>query len=301
MIDFDDIFIAQRKQNQIIREINPLGENGKSEWTKQLLLGMVSEIGEVMDRIDWKVHSPRNQRISVHNLKIEIVDLFKYVLSLAELWEMTPHELLSMTRDKTSEIALKMSEQMWRPKQLRPILVTDIDGTIADWKSSFMEFVREKGVSFQIDDSKPSMSIETEMGLQYVHYEDLKWEFETGGGYARLHPIPRAVNFIIEMQNSGADIVVFTARPSSNHKRIWWDSWTWLEQQGIFPSLLRIGSEDRISYAQDLREQGFDVKMVDDNPELTLRAVNSNIPVILRDTPYNQAISHDLVDRRFWE
>lgn len=295
---FDQVISAQRKFDEEVRQENPLmGEDDqlKINWTKQLLLGIVSESNEVLEQISWKVHTQTDNRIEQHNIHREIVDLFKYALSLANLWELDGQTLLQLALDKTEEMTIKRQMAKWRPQ--RDILLVDMDGTIADWRRSFINWLVDRGVSGMEIDPASSLSIEEDLGLKYDEYLRLKTAFESGGGYRKLVPIPTGLEYVKNKART-CDIVVFTARPNKEFRSIWWDSYQWLLEHGITPNLLKIGHEERIEYALWVKSLGLNVTLFDDNPTLALRAANSGIDVMLSPTPYNSNLVHPLI-RRF--
>lgn len=259
-----------------------------------MILGIVSEADELMEQINWKAHTNSVSRSEVGNIEIEIADLMKYVLSLAELWGMNSDTLAFAVMQKTEELFIKRTMNNWSPSK-KPILITDMDGTLADWRASFIRYVKDMGF-LPLEDTQENMSIETSLGITYDTYLKLKRDFESSGHYQQLLPIPEAIDFVRDSM-VGSDLVVFTARPAKTLKRIWWDSWLWLQSYGITPKILRIGNEERIEYALLQKSKGHEVLMFDDNPHLAFRAAMSDIDVILKTTPYNHHVQHKNIIR----
>lgn len=296
-VDFKRLFAWQRKENQTIRRNNPLGDNTVEEWTRQLLLGMSTEMSEMLSRIQWKVHVVDDKLISRDNVHREIIDLFKYVLSLAELWGMTAEDVLRMSGMKTRELKLKREFEAWEPGDT--VLLLDMDGTIADWRTTFIQWVSGRGYDCN-PDSGSQMAIEVDLGIPYDEYETLKWDFEAEGGYRTVAPIHENIHLVQEHIEAGYEIAVFTARPNDKFGRVWTDSYQWLVQHCTIPDYFAIGRDRRISFALRLKEKGTLVKMMDDDPTLAMRAAASGIQVYLIDQPYNQGIEHENIRRVMW-
>lgn len=274
-----------------------MGQNTQEEWTKQLLLGMITEITELLEQTRWKVHLHHVPKMDKRNILFEIVDLFKYVLSLSELWGFNSHDLLVATSQKTIELHLKSHMDNFAP--YKPVLITDMDGTLANWRATFVRLAKEYPdfVSEDWKDPEMSLNIERDMGIPYDRYIELKWLLESEGLYANLIPYPHRIQLVKEMSKTH-HVVCWTARPAKKFKRIWMDSWNWLTLYGIHPDKLQIGSEERIEFAIRVKNLGIPVVMLEDNPELASRAVNSGIEVILCSTVYNQHLQEGPLLRR---
>lgn len=290
---FQDLYADQRVYNQRIRGENP----DKSEWTQKYLLGMVSEIDEVLDGINWKIHRRDRKTVSIDNLALEFADLFKYVMSLFELWGICTDEVLEYVKQKSDAIKI-MYEMEYKPSPMNSkILICDLDGTIADWQTSFRKWLVTTG-KIDEDSFSPfrSLNQDVDMGVSYDVYEKWKLEFEETGGYRSLVPILDGMITVKRLKDSGVFLAVHTARPQARIKRIWMDTYYWLSSYGIEPDLLEIGSESRIVKALELKKNNS-VIMFEDNPELSVRAANSDIVVYMRDTEYNQGITHENIVR----
>jgi uncharacterized HAD superfamily protein len=258
---------------------------------------MVSEIDEVLDGINWKIHRRDRKTVSIDNLALEFADLFKYVMSLFELWGICTDEVLEYVKQKSDAIKI-MYEMEYKPSPMNSkILICDLDGTIADWQTSFRKWLVTTG-KIDEDSFSPfrSLNQDVDMGVSYDVYEKWKLEFEETGGYRSLVPILDGMITVKRLKDSGVFLAVHTARPQARIKRIWMDTYYWLSSYGIEPDLLEIGSESRIVKALELKKNNS-VIMFEDNPELSVRAANSDIVVYMRDTEYNQGITHENIVR----
>lgn len=245
----------------------------------------------MLREFNWKAHRKQSTAFVRDNMAIEIVDLLKFVMSLAEVWGITPDELLDWT-GKKSEMLDVLYQQENAPDPVgKHIVVCDLDGTIADWRSSFLHWAaKEKGVKLGLDPQE-TLSMDVDLGIQYERYLELKHEFEALGNYASLKPFYDGVITLRHLIGQGVQVHVFTARPVG-FKRTWMDSYQWLRKHQLDVSSLELGSESRIVRALRWLELGNKVVMFEDNPELMLRAAHSGIRVIARSTPYNHHLFH---------
>ena len=266
----------------------------REAWTQTYLMGIVSEIDEVLREMSWKLHRKQEElEPSSQNIGFELADITKYVLSLWLIWGFDADEIIDLCNKKSDLLETVWYEDRDIIEDGRLVVVTDIDGTLADWRKTFRNFL--EGADLEVNgDSEVSMSMEQELGLDYREYNILKNKFESEGGYSRLVPYRDAVNFLRDAASGEhrAYVVAFTARPFHVHKRIWYDTWEWIKAQSLPIKQLRSGADSRLMYAIGLMPT-HRVIVLDDNPELILRAAHSGLTVIARRHPYNEGISHE--------
>lgn len=286
------LWLAQRSYNDRIRREQIDAEDQRTYWSKQYLLGLVSEVDEVLNSMSWKRHRRQDPKLAQQNIGLEIADLLKYVISLAEIWDISPDRLVELALDKSDTLQRMLDmEQTPLPLSDARYLICDLDGTIADWRQSFIRWATDRGVYFRRPDPEETLMLDVDCGLPYDQYNELKQLFELEGGYANLIPYKDGVETVKAMQRDGVYLVVYTARPGQRLKQIWHETYFWLEKHGIRPDYLTIGAEARLIHTLSLWRRN-DVVMFEDNPELMLRAANSGIPVFARLKPYNAHAVH---------
>lgn len=292
----EDLWQKQRAYNKKIRDLEHT--NNKEYWTKQYLLGIVSEIDEVLQQVNWKIHR-KGKPTDRYNLGRELADITKYVWSLWELHDFTYSDMLEYVKEKTEELHLQwLQDFVWKIEPDCKVIITDIDGTLGDWRSAFINWLNEQKPETVIpQDAGKNMAIEIDIGIPYPEYMLWKEKFEAEGGYRLLEPYPDTKDFLKTCSESGIKIIAYTSRPADRYSRIWTDSWYWITKHEISVDELRIGSEERIARACSLRDQGHKVVMLEDDPSLALRAASTNITVFLRNQTYNEGVSHPNICR----
>jgi NTP pyrophosphatase (non-canonical NTP hydrolase) len=263
-------------------------------WMKQYLLGLVSEINEVLDEMNWKRHRRANKTVDKINLGRELADLTKYVLCMWEQSGFTADEMLEYCWDKTLELKEQYKQDfIYHTHKGVPVIITDIDGTIGDWRMAFRDWLVSQGIPVASDLAK-SLSIEVDLGMPYEQYLPLKEKFESTGGYTQLSAYPDALDFLQREFTNGVDIIAYTSRPAKQYSRIWSDTWAWLGINNLAECIceLRIGSDERIAHACRLQREGSRVLLLEDDPSLALRAANAGVPVVMRSQPYNAGMAH---------
>lgn len=292
----EEFWVEQKLYNTDIRNENDFSiDHPVTYWSKQYLLGLVSEIDEVLREINWKRHRKRQGvALSRENLALELSDLTKYVMSLWQLYDFSLWEMLDWINIKSYIMRTQWEMERAKPEPEQLIVICDIDGTLADWRWSFIQWLNNHyGYSLKEgDDPETTLLMDQDLHVPYTEYNRLKEEFENTGGYLTLQPYLDAVQAVRLLKAHGAFLVVFTARPTDRSKIIWWDTYQWLKSNFVIPHILEIGNENRILYGADLLKAGHKVVLFDDNPGNILRAANSGIKVWVKPKKYNQAIYH---------
>lgn len=261
-------------------------------WTEKYLLGLISEVNEILSDINWKRHQRRTEETNLYNLRYELADVFKYLMSLCQIWDISLYELLQASEEKTEYL-----EQRWRQEFEeipidRPILITDIDGTLGDWRAAFIKWCESSNIPPLMDDPVTSLLLDTDLAMRYSEYYILKEEFEKGGGYRTILPYHDAVSTMQALKaECDVYIIAHTARPQTRYHRIWYDTWTWLKDNAFPVDQLHMGSEFRLLQAIELSTTR-NVILWEDDPGLMLRAAHSGLKVFSRRHKYNEEILH---------
>jgi hypothetical protein len=286
---FYDIFQQQKRYNAKIR-----ARDGRSieEWTETYLIGLVSEIDDVLDSIRWKRHRKADTFFGrPKNLGNDFADLTKYIFSLWELWGFESDTVLKYVEEKNNIL-----DELYRQEfELIPtdklIVITDLDGTLGDWRKSFIKWSSDVyGIEIN-EDSSTSLQLDSDLAMHYPDYFRMKEEFESNGNYRYISLYPEVVEFLNWLREEfDAYIIAHTARPWQRYYRIWGDTWDWIVEKKLQIDQLRIGSDSRILLANKLG--GANVLMLEDDPGLMLRAAYSDINVVARSHPYNNGVEH---------
>lgn len=294
MTTFGEIFKQQTEYNSLIRSED---QRTTDEWTETYLLGIVSEIDDLLDRLQWKRHrKTENTNADIVNLGYDLADLTKFVLSLWEVWGFNHVDVLDYVQQK-SQILDELYKQEWAiiPTD-KLIIISDIDGTLGDWRASFINWASHKYKVDPIPDNSTSLQLDSDLAMHYSDYFRMKEEFESSGQYRYILTYEDSARFLHWMKTHfDAYLIAHTARPWRKYYRIWGDTWQWIVENDLPIDQLRVGSESRILLANDLG--GENVIMLEDDPGLMLRAALSGITVIARKHGYNSGVRHELIHK----
>ena len=93
MDKLDTIFEMQDTLNQRIGVVTEnLSDEEKTKWVLNYTRAMQQEIAELIDSVPWKWWA-KYQEFDEQNAKVEIVDLFHFLISLAQVMGMTPDDV----------------------------------------------------------------------------------------------------------------------------------------------------------------------------------------------------------------
>ena len=93
MDKLEKIFKMQDNLNQRIGvNTSGLDQEEKSKWVLNYTRAMQQEIAELIDSVPWKWWA-KYQEFDEQNAKVEIIDLFHFLISLAQVMGMTPEDV----------------------------------------------------------------------------------------------------------------------------------------------------------------------------------------------------------------
>ena len=102
MDKMEEIFNLQEKLNTRIGVIiNDMNDEDRAKWILNYIRAMQQELAELTDSVPWKWWA-KYQEFDKQNAKVEIVDLFHFLISLAQV--------MGMSADDVYEAYLKKNQ-----------------------------------------------------------------------------------------------------------------------------------------------------------------------------------------------
>ena len=93
MDKLDEIFDLQDALNKRIGvNTDSMSDKEKAEWVLKYTLAMQQEMAELVDSVPWKWWA-KYQHLDEQNAKVEVIDLFHFLISLAQVLGMTPEDV----------------------------------------------------------------------------------------------------------------------------------------------------------------------------------------------------------------
>lgn len=279
-----NIWRQQQDYNQKIFALE--NTNDREHWSRQYLLGLTAQVGEILDEIKWKRNRNESDKKAIPlNVLEEIADIAKFTISLAQVWGFSEHDFLNAIYEKGEILDFKLRMEFKEPLIGKKILITDIDGTLADYKFSFLRWLHEvKNITPSAEAT--TLLLDSTLEIRYPEYYELKQEFEETGGYRDLLIYSDVIMPIRDFHASGGYIIAVTARPAKIYKRIFKDTIHWFNLNNLPLDELYMQNEERILLADMLSKDNY-VAFWEDNPEIIQRASKSGIKTFARKHAYN--------------
>lgn len=93
MDKFDQIFSMQEELNERIGVVtHDMDEEAKTKWVLNYSRAMQQELAELIDSVPWKWWA-KYQKFDEQNARVEVVDLFHFLISLAQVLGMSAEDV----------------------------------------------------------------------------------------------------------------------------------------------------------------------------------------------------------------
>ncbi|OUU28572.1 MAG: dUTPase [Verrucomicrobia bacterium TMED44] len=95
MDKMDEIFELQEELNKRIGvNMNEMDDEDRTQWILNYIRAMQQELAELTDSVPWKWWA-KYQEFDKQNARVEIVDLFHFLISLAQVMGMSADDVYS--------------------------------------------------------------------------------------------------------------------------------------------------------------------------------------------------------------
>ena len=295
--ELNNMWSRQKLFNQNFVNFDTIGQDmsKKQEMTKEYALHLLSETMSVLDQINWKMHHKKDTiNVSRSDLILEIIDVWKYLLSICLIWNITPEEFYTAFEEKSSLVEQRYFQEF--DKLGKNVVICDIDGVLGDYPESFLEFVKSSSSEFdttQFDKIKTSLKsldlynefsslISVEMMKEYKH------RYRINGLSRKEKVISGAREFLSKLSDRGYYVVLLTSRPFDRYHSLYLDTYMWLKSNGLKFDML-INDDKKRNKILNILSTAEIKFIVDDDPKIinNLKFVNSRL--YLMSKSYNES------------
>ena len=119
--------------------------------------------------------------------------------------------------------------------------------------------------------------------------EDFKDQFYRAGGFQKLDIIPGAKPALIRIHEAGYKIILVTARPAGQYKRIYSDTLIWLDENRV-PHDKLVFNKDKVEAIHDDIVPAWPSFFIEDHPKNALSLAHAGAHVLLFDQPHNETL-----------
>lgn len=235
----------------------------------------VSELGRLSG--GYKRHILRAPKANLGAVVIECADVLKTLFSVAQLHGLELSELTIVFVQKTDAVRQKaIAEKLELTRSCR-VLCVDVDDVLCDlepWR----------------DELKKLGPVDTAAALQLEASEDMKNAFYSGGRFRDMAAVPGAAEGLARISAAGIKIVLITARPQWQYKRLHSDTVYWLNREGMAYDLL-LFSRNKVEAVYEHVRPAWPIAFVEDHPRNADAIAEAGIQVLLYDQPHNRHVS----------
>ena len=112
---FEELFRMQQSLNERIGvRTRGMSEEEQTRWILNYTRAMTQEIAELTDSVPWKWWA-KYQKFDAQNAKVEVVDLFHFLISLAQVLGMSADDVFN-AYVKKNEVNFKRQESGYTVK-----------------------------------------------------------------------------------------------------------------------------------------------------------------------------------------
>lgn len=107
-----EIWSRQREFQKHFFDPDNVTEEQKILLTKEYILSIHRELGEVLNVIPWKLHRANKKEYDREHLQEELIDCFKFLLNVCILHGMTPESFEKIFFAKSALVEKRYIEEM---------------------------------------------------------------------------------------------------------------------------------------------------------------------------------------------
>lgn len=257
----------------------------RARASKDLILGLYEEAGELSREVTrFKAHILKGRPVERINVADEAADVLKYTIAIAQLYGVTAEEMFIAFMRKSDVVEDRARGQRTELEVNTRLIVSDLDNVIADLRPWQAKMSEAQGGAPMNDRT-----------VQLL--ESLKADMYRGGGFRDMPAIEGAVEGMRTLREMGYKIILVTARPQWQYKRVYADTLHWLQEHGIV--------YDNILFEKDKAEAVYEhifparpKFFIEDRDKHCLEVAGIGVPVLLLNYPHNAHITEtDLITR----
>lgn len=299
MIELQNMWKSQKLFNSNFVDFDNLSLKDKQEFTEKYVLHLLSEANSLLDTVNWKMHHKDNAvSVNRENIMLELIDVWKYLLSIGLLWDLTPEEFCEKYFEK-SKLVEQRYIQEFQNRSDKEIVICDIDGVLSDYPNNFLNYVKGQIEEKGIEDASTNWSTEEVPQLDVYKYlsgkvsfefvKECKHQYRSQGESRKERVNTLAREFLRRRKEKGDYIVLLTSRPFDKYQNLYLDTFVWLENNQVPFDMLLNDSKKRDKVCSLLKTSKVKYA-IDDDPQMVsnLSGLENLSKIYLIDRPYNR-------------
>lgn len=118
-MSFNEIWERQKAFQYNFFDPENVSEEEKIALSKEYILSMHRELGEVLNIMPWKLHRANQPDYDKEHLQEELIDCFKFLINVCILHGLTPDSFSEMFFKKSDIVEKRYKDEMSDSRQLR--------------------------------------------------------------------------------------------------------------------------------------------------------------------------------------
>lgn len=266
-------------QSRFNAKFRPIPSNQEEyvDQVKDICLHLQSEVHELLNTVAWKKHRRlRSHRPNMAHSHEELVDIFKYFVTLAYMMDVSPEDLQRLYWQKSAVCEQRYVEE-WvsdyaRGNPLARVALVDLDGVLLDYVQHFGEFLYNRAYAQYRPAIRAVMAEHRwvnadSVGMPADEFDRIKHEFRTGGHKVSMPMMPGAKEFLDFLIGEGYVIIIVTSRPIDRYPNMMTETIACLQRHGLnFDHIWHGPSKKQVVLASRLDPLPRTIIAVDDDP-----------------------------------
>ena len=274
-MNLKDIFKEQKEFQKYFYNPDNISDEDKIKFTKEYVLSIHKELGEILDTMPWKLHRRENKSKSENNTIEEIIDCFKFLLNLCIIWGIDDDKFTKEFFRKSVVVRQRYNQEVLQViSKNDKVCAIDLDDTLADSSKYFVEVYHRENNTSIIYKNRADLK----KSLNTLDYEEYKTWYRESGEKVNIPVIAGAKEFCDYLKSKEYKIVIISARPYEKHKRIFSDTLQWLNDNEIKYDAVYFDKVKHIKILKQLPNLSF---IIEDNPEYAKQIAAQNYKVYL--------------------
>jgi len=278
-IDLAGMFDLQASFNKLFFDASSMTQAEREHLTMVFASSLQKEVGDLLEGINYRQHRLVNKDPDRGVILHESVDVWRYLIGIMNLWEITPEEFISAYDDRDRFLQMRHEKESveWDG---RPVLIVDMDDVLTNFRHDCTAWAHEAHPGVVDDNDTSYYSIPETLYREFIDLRMMK----------TLSPIQDYVDAINTLHDDGIWIHILTARPASN-LILKYDTYTWLHSTGLKFDRVSFSSEKYLWLAQtEYFKQGKVIAAVDDSPKHAREYEQHGVPCLVPLNVHNATI-----------
>lgn len=265
-------FKIQKEFQKKLYDIDNISDKEKIEITKMFILSAHKELSEVLECFNWKSHRKEDKRFTHSNLNEEIIDVFKYLINICIMWDISVKDFNQTFDDKTMVVEQRYRQEFMKQSNDEKTCAIDLDDVLNEWEKYIVK-------TFNFKKNKKYVTIEEiQSKTNPVEYSDFKhWWRDCG--IKRKIPVKKGAEELTKyLKEKGYRIIIISSRPYREYSRLFPDTIYWLKKNNITFDDLYFEENKHIKILKFFPKLEF---MIEDNPKYAKQVAKEGYIVFL--------------------